>query len=103
MKISIADHWQRQGLGRRMVGRAMRGVQDFHWTTTHQSPDAQRFFPVLAHETGAAFTAGEAVCSHIRATGHTPRTPRFERPQYHVTATESARWPWRRSGARTIT
>ncbi|PIB04237.1 hypothetical protein B1C81_33775 [Streptomyces sp. HG99] len=37
-KISIADHWQRQGLGRRLVLRAMRGAEDFHWTTTGQSP-----------------------------------------------------------------
>ncbi|MGP4003505.1 GNAT family N-acetyltransferase [Streptomyces sp. 8N706] len=79
-KISIADHWQRQGLGRRMVLRAIRIAQDYHWTTTGQSPEAQRFFPVLARETGAAFTQREPLCEHIRAADHNDLPPRFERP-----------------------
>lgn len=79
-KISIADHWQRQGLGRRMVRRAIRGAEDFHWTTTGQSAQAQQFFPVLARETGAAFTNREPVCDHIHAACSSHPKPRFERP-----------------------
>ncbi|MEU1050648.1 hypothetical protein ABZ400_36715 [Streptomyces sp. NPDC005897] len=39
-KISIADHWQRHGLGRRLVLRAMHGAGDFHWTRAGQSPES---------------------------------------------------------------
>ncbi|MFD5398612.1 GNAT family N-acetyltransferase [Streptomyces sp. NPDC127097] len=78
-KIYIADHWQRQGLGRRMVQRAMQRAEDYHWTTTHQSPQAQQFFPALARETGAAFTTQVPVCEHIRTAGYSLTTPCFER------------------------
>jgi GNAT superfamily N-acetyltransferase len=78
-KISIADHWQRQGLGRRLVLRALQGAQDYRWTTTGQSPDAQRFFPVLARETGAAFTQREPVCDHMKTADYSHPKPRFER------------------------
>ncbi|RXS67687.1 hypothetical protein EST92_27470 [Streptomyces sp. TM32] len=77
-KISIADHWQRQGLGRRMVRRAMHGGEDYHWSTTSQSPQAQQFFPALARETGAAFTTRDPVCEHIHAAGYSLPTPHFE-------------------------
>jgi GNAT superfamily N-acetyltransferase len=78
-KISIADHWQRQGLGRRLILRAMRGAQDYHWTTTGQSPEAQQFFPVLARETGAAFAQREPVCGHMKSADYSHPVPRFER------------------------
>ncbi|MER7652650.1 MULTISPECIES: GNAT family N-acetyltransferase [Streptomyces] len=74
-----ADHWQRQGLGRRLVLRAMQGAEGYHWSTTGQSSEAQRFFPVLARETGAAFTQHEPLCDHIRAADHGYPKPRFER------------------------
>ncbi|WP_406190359.1 GNAT family N-acetyltransferase [Streptomyces sp. NBC_01017] len=78
-KISIAEHWQRQGLGRRLVLRALRGAEDFHWTTTSQSPEAQQFFPILARETGAAFTQRQPVCAHMKAADYGHPEPRFER------------------------
>ncbi|MGP3990843.1 hypothetical protein [Streptomyces sp. 3N207] len=79
-KISIADHWQRQGLGRRMVYRALRGAEDYGWSTTGQSTEAQRFFPVLAKETGAAFTPRSPRCAHLKAADHTFPQPHLERP-----------------------
>ncbi|MGW7579006.1 GNAT family N-acetyltransferase [Streptomyces sp. NPDC054765] len=45
-KISVADHWQRQGLGRRMVQRAMHGAKDYRWSTTHHSPLTTHHSPV---------------------------------------------------------
>jgi hypothetical protein len=39
---------------------------------------AQRFFPVLSGETGAAFTANETPCAHINAGGLTFPKPRVE-------------------------
>jgi hypothetical protein len=68
-KISIALEYQRQGLGRRLVRRAWRDGPDHTWTTTGQSPDAQRFFPVIAAETGAAFTPHGGGCPHINTDG----------------------------------
>ncbi|UGY92576.1 hypothetical protein [Streptomyces gobiensis] len=66
-KISIVDGWQRQGLGRRLVLRAMQDTDGYHWTTSGQSPMAQKFFPALSQETGAAFTPLAPVCEHIRS------------------------------------
>ncbi|SDP41631.1 hypothetical protein SAMN04487981_12264 [Streptomyces sp. cf386] len=57
----------------------MRGTGDFHWTTTGQSPEAQRFLPILARGTGAAFTQREPVCGHMKAAAHGHPKPRFER------------------------
>ncbi|MFC9914491.1 hypothetical protein [Streptomyces sp. NPDC127197] len=57
----------------------MRGAEDYHWTTTGQSPEAQRFFPVLARETGAAFTPREPVCDHMKTADYGHPAPRFER------------------------
>lgn len=80
-KISISDHWQRQGLGRRMILRAMRGADGYHWTTTHQSPDGKRFFSALSRETGASFITQKADCEHINARGRTFGVkPKLERP-----------------------
>lgn len=77
-KISIADHWQCQGLGRQMVYRALRGAESYEWSTTGQSPQAQQFFPALARETGTAFTANGGTCTHIREADHTLPRPRLE-------------------------
>ncbi|MER5302260.1 hypothetical protein ABT039_22755 [Streptomyces lasiicapitis] len=77
-KISIAVEWQRQGIGRRLIRRAMRGAEDYRWTTSAQSELAQQFFPVMARETGASFAARAGSCQHIRDGGqHLPK-PRLE-------------------------
>ncbi|MFJ4836469.1 hypothetical protein ACIP79_42250 [Streptomyces sp. NPDC088747] len=44
-KISITDGLQRQGLGRRLILRALADGPEYTWQTTGQSPQAQRFFP----------------------------------------------------------
>jgi GNAT superfamily N-acetyltransferase len=36
-KISISEEWQRKGLGRRLVARALRDGPGFTWQTTGQS------------------------------------------------------------------
>ncbi|MDT0352901.1 GNAT family N-acetyltransferase [Pseudonocardia charpentierae] len=78
-KISIAVEYQRQGLGRRLVRRAWRDGPDQTWTTTSQSPEAQRFFPVITAETGAAFTPHGGGCPHFTAdsqlSASVPRPP----------------------------
>lgn len=56
VKISISPEFQRSGYGRRLVQRALRDGSDYAWSTSGQSPDARRFFPVMSAETGAAFT-----------------------------------------------
>ncbi|MEU8136517.1 hypothetical protein [Streptodolium elevatio] len=78
-KISIAPERQRQRYGTRMVLRAMRGCASYTWTTTGQSPDAQRFFPVLAHATGAAFTPRGRTCPHMNPGNPAPGAPQLER------------------------
>jgi hypothetical protein len=77
-KISIADYRQRQGIGRRMVLRALLGHEDYQWVTTGQSDLAQGFFPVLTAETGAAFTARGESCEHIRSSRRGLPRPRLE-------------------------
>lgn len=69
-KISIVDDWQRQGLGRRLVLRALRDGPDYVWRTTGQSPDARKFFPRLTEETGIAFTENGTTCEHISSALH---------------------------------
>jgi hypothetical protein len=63
-QIRVIDPWKRQGLGRILVGRALRDGPGYTWTTTGQSSEAQFFFPVIAGETGAALTVGPG-CRHI--------------------------------------
>jgi hypothetical protein len=77
-KIRVTHEWQRQGYGTRMVRRAMRGCEADSWTTTGQSEDAQRFFPVLSAATGAAFEPLAPTCEHIRGGRRVFVTPRLE-------------------------
>jgi hypothetical protein len=65
-KISIDLDWQRQGLGRRLIRRALRDGVGYTWVTTNQSPDAKKFFPVLTAETGVIFTEGGTACQHVK-------------------------------------
>lgn len=55
-KISISDSWQRRGLGRRLIARALRDGPGCAWVTSGQSPDARKFFSIISTETGIAFT-----------------------------------------------
>lgn len=64
-KISINEEWQRQGLGRRLIHRALRDGPGYTWATTGQSPEAKKFFPIMTAETGAAFTAHGPSCQHL--------------------------------------
>ncbi|TMR92696.1 GNAT family N-acetyltransferase [Nonomuraea basaltis] len=64
-KISIDEEWQRQGLGRRLIHRALRDGPDYTWATTGQSPEAKKFFPIMAAETGAAFIVHGPSCPHM--------------------------------------
>jgi GNAT superfamily N-acetyltransferase len=71
-QISLSDSWQRHGIGRLLINRALRDGPGYRWTTSSQSPQAKRFFPVMTTETGAAFTERAKVCPHIRGRRHTP-------------------------------
>jgi GNAT superfamily N-acetyltransferase len=63
-KISIDQEWQRRGLGRRLIHRALRDGHAYAWITSGQSPEAKKFFPIMSAETGAAFTPHGPSCPH---------------------------------------
>ena len=65
-KISIDLEWHRQGLGRRLIHRALRDGPGYTWVTTSQSPDAKKFFPALTAETGVTFTERGTACQHVK-------------------------------------
>jgi ABC-type uncharacterized transport system permease subunit len=44
---------------------AVKSPTGYTWATTGQSPEAKRFFPKMAAETGAAFTAHGPSCQHM--------------------------------------
>ncbi len=64
-KISITNDWQRRGLGRRLIARALHDGPGCTWVTSGQSPDAKRFFAIISTETGIAFTERGASCTHM--------------------------------------
>jgi GNAT superfamily N-acetyltransferase len=68
-KISIAHEWQRRGLGRRLISRALRDGPGYTWVTSSQSPDAKKFFPILTAETGVTFTQRGPACLHAKSHG----------------------------------
>ncbi|MEU3918971.1 GNAT family N-acetyltransferase [Streptomyces sp. NPDC029004] len=77
-KISIIPEWQRQGLGRRLLMRALYDGPGYNWATTSQSPEGQPFFPAMARESRAALTNNGQVCDHIDLSNrHFPK-PRLE-------------------------
>jgi GNAT superfamily N-acetyltransferase len=65
-KISVTNDWQRRGLGRRLIARALRDGPGYDWVTSGQSPDARKFFAVISTETGIAFTERGSGCTHMR-------------------------------------
>ncbi|GGX58126.1 GNAT family N-acetyltransferase [Streptomyces chartreusis] len=75
-KISIMVEYQRQGLGRRLICRALADGPDYTWQTTGQSPDAKQFFPTIEGETDIAFVEYRGVCEHLRQrSGYRPPRP----------------------------
>lgn len=75
-KISIDPDHHRQGLGRRMIRRALNDGPGYTWQTTGQSPQAQQFFPALEKETGVAFPQYAGVCAHLASpAGYRPSPP----------------------------
>ncbi|MEU1597341.1 hypothetical protein ABZ468_31950 [Streptomyces sp. NPDC005708] len=64
-QISITT--QRQGLGRRLIRRALADGPGYAWQTTGQSPEARQFFPAMERETGVAFPEYGGVCDHFTA------------------------------------
>lgn len=64
-KTSITTEYQRQGIGRRLIRRALADGSGYTWQTTGQSPEAKRFFPVLEKEMGTAFLQHGGVCEHL--------------------------------------
>lgn len=64
-KISIAVEYQRRGLGRRLIRRALVDGPGYAWLTTGQSPEAKLFFPALEKETGIEFPQNGGVCEHL--------------------------------------
>lgn len=80
-KISIGPEHQRQGLGRRLIRRALADGPQYRWQTTGQSPEAKRFFPALEEEVGVAFAEYGGVCEHLSSRrSHRPTASRRRRP-----------------------
>lgn len=67
-KISIVPEWQRQGVGRRIVRRALEDGPGYAWMTSSQSDAARQFFPVIAAEAGISITASHDRCAHMMLT-----------------------------------
>lgn len=80
-KISIDPDHHRQGLGRRMLLRALADGPGYTWQTTHQSPQARQFFPALEEETGIALPAYGGVCTHLSAPAGYRAPPPGRRPR----------------------
>ncbi|WP_344948335.1 GNAT family N-acetyltransferase [Sphaerisporangium flaviroseum] len=85
-KISISPEWQRRGVGRRLISRALRDGPSYTWSTSGQSPEAKQFFPALTAETGTAFPEYGGGCAHFDDDRRMPITcpipapaPGFER------------------------
>ncbi|WP_175334366.1 hypothetical protein, partial [Streptomyces lunaelactis] len=75
-KISISIEHQRQGLGRRLIRRALADGPGHRWQTTGQSPEAKRFFPAMEKETGTAFPAYGGACERFAPPpGYRPPPP----------------------------
>jgi hypothetical protein len=64
-KISLTVAWQRRGLGRRLITRALRDGPGYTWSTPAQSPDAKIFFAIITLETGTPFTQRGQPCTHM--------------------------------------
>jgi GNAT superfamily N-acetyltransferase len=75
-KISIDPDRHRQGLGRRLIRRALADGPDYTWQTTGQSPQAKQFFPAMEEKLGVAFPEYGGVCEHLASPpGYQPRPP----------------------------
>lgn len=81
LRISLAPGWQRCGLGRRLVLRALRDGPGYRWSTTGQSPVARRFFPVLSAETGVVLQATDTECDHLKDGDWGTGDPAVPRPR----------------------
>jgi GNAT superfamily N-acetyltransferase len=63
-KISLSPEVQRQGLGTRLVDRALLDGPGYRWTTSSQSPDGRAFFRAMTARTGAEFAAGPSLSAY---------------------------------------
>ncbi|MFC8442099.1 GNAT family N-acetyltransferase [Streptomyces griseoincarnatus] len=80
-KISIDPGHHRRGLGRRLVRRALADGLGYAWQTTHQSPQAKRFFPALEVELGVALPEFGGVCEHLASPAGSRAHPVSHRPR----------------------
>lgn len=80
-KISITIEHQRQGLGRRLIRRALADGPSYTWQTTGQSPEAKRFFSVLEKEMGTVFPQYGGVCEHLASPPGYQPPPTDRRPR----------------------
>ncbi|MFE9809270.1 GNAT family N-acetyltransferase [Streptomyces sp. NPDC005548] len=63
--IVVAAHWQGQGVGRRAIQAALGPCMGYAWSTSRQTSEGRRFFAAMQEETGLAFPAGAAGCTHM--------------------------------------
>jgi GNAT superfamily N-acetyltransferase len=81
-KISITNDWQRRGLGRRLIARALGDGPGYAWVTSGQSPDAKKFFARISAETGIAFAERGSGCTHMKDDRrYVPRDKRRRSPR----------------------
>ena len=81
-QISLTVAWQRRGLGRRLITRALRDGPGYTWSAPAQSPDAKIFFAIITLETGTPFTQRGQPCTHMNHhRRNTPPLNTSHRPQ----------------------
>lgn len=83
-KISLSPEVQRQGLGTRLIDRALLDGPGYRWTTSSQSPEGRAFFRAMTARTGAEFMAGARTCEHIRESRPSRHRPILDRRLHRV-------------------
>ncbi|WP_331745937.1 hypothetical protein [Streptomyces sp. NBC_00872] len=66
--VRVTDKYQRCGYAGQMLRYALRGREDYTWTTTVQKPKGKKFFRRMSRSTGVQFGDGSkpALCPHMR-------------------------------------
>ncbi|MEU1824190.1 hypothetical protein ABZ502_17405 [Streptomyces abikoensis] len=69
-QIRVNAAHQGQGYGIRMLLRAVRGYEEYAWSTSRQSAEGRQFFPRASAAAGIEFSRHAYQCDHMR-TGST--------------------------------
>lgn len=78
--VRVTDKYQRCGYAGQMLRYALRGREDYTWTTTVQKPKGKKFFRRMSRSTGVQFGDGSKAgpvptCARSRACPKSSRCP----------------------------